>query len=159
MSKNKSKKVLIEAVANAAVAEAKTETFVKPQVDNKFKVADLPKKQLNKQDYDAMNLALANEKLINDNLAEQIEKTTSSYVTDVAKLQEEIQFLLIENQEKSNILDEVRQMFVEFDYKWRELKNKPFKRIMLAVKLVGQILDVLKKIVSTIDTHYETFSR
>lgn len=159
MSKNKSKKaVLIEAVAKEVSAEVK-ETFVKPQVDNKFKVADLPKKQLNKQDYDAMNLALANQMLINDNLSEQIEKTTSGYVTDVAKLQEEIQFLLIENQEKSNILNEVKEMFIKFAAEWAALKNKPFKRFMLAVNLVGQILEVLKKIVNAIDTHNETFAR
>lgn len=148
MSKNKSKKVLIEAVG----AEVAKETFVKPQVEKAFK-------QVNKLDYDSMNLALAKEKLINDNLAEQIEKTTSSYITDVAKLQEEIQFLMIENQEKSNILNEVKEMFIKFAAEWAALKNKPFKRFMLAVNLVGQILDVLKKIVNAIDTHNETFAK
>lgn len=152
MSKNKSKKNLNVEAVSVPTEVAVKETFV----NTNTKQAN---KQVNKLDFDAMNLALANEKLKNDNLAEQIEKTTSSYITDVAKLQEEIQFLMIENQEKSGILNQVKEMFAKFAQEWAALKNKPFKRFMLAVNLVGQILEVLKQIVNAIDTHNETFAR
>jgi hypothetical protein len=155
MSKNKSKNKNQHAVemAVAPVTEVTTkETFVNSIDTNKGK-------QPSKADFAAMNVALAKEKMNNDELALQLEKTTEGYVKDTAKLQEEIMFLKLENQEKTTLLEEVKEMFQTFANEWNALKNKPFKRFTLAVSFATKVITKALEVINKINEVNEAFKK